>query len=196
MTAALEGGEWSAVHPGRTLPPGKTRYPFYRRVGGPQGWTGRAENLVPSWVRSWTVQPVGSRYTNWATRPTDYKSNLTNCWILPIESKMAIMFSELNSGPLLFVRSALYWFLGQFQNTNKGKRVSTRGATSVSRHSTRSIDEPGHWITPLSQQTYHLVMLTYLEPQWTRSSVLYEAGQLLNISAVHYYEAIPRADKV
>ena len=34
MTAALEGGEWSAARPGRTLPPGKTRYPFYRRLGG------------------------------------------------------------------------------------------------------------------------------------------------------------------
>ena len=42
MTAALEGGEWSAARPGRTLPPRKTRYPFYRRLGGPQGpvWTG------------------------------------------------------------------------------------------------------------------------------------------------------------
>ena len=43
MTAALEGGEWSAARLGRTLPPGKTRYPFYRRLGGPQGrpvWTG------------------------------------------------------------------------------------------------------------------------------------------------------------
>jgi len=25
MTAALEGGEWSAARAGRTLPPGKTR---------------------------------------------------------------------------------------------------------------------------------------------------------------------------
>jgi len=29
MTAALEVGEWSAARPGRTLPPGKTRYPVY-----------------------------------------------------------------------------------------------------------------------------------------------------------------------
>ena len=29
MTAALEGGELSEARPGRTLPPGKTRYPFY-----------------------------------------------------------------------------------------------------------------------------------------------------------------------
>jgi len=46
MTAALEEGEWSAAGPGRTLPPGMTRYPFYRRLGGPQGRSGRAENLV------------------------------------------------------------------------------------------------------------------------------------------------------
>ena len=58
MTAALEGGEWSAARPGRTLPPGKTRYPFYRKLGGPQSRSGRAENLVPTGIRSRTVQPV------------------------------------------------------------------------------------------------------------------------------------------
>ena len=70
MSVAAEGGEWSAVRPGRTLPPGKTRYPFYRRLGGPQGRSGRAENLVPTGIRSYTIQPVVSRYTDWATRPT------------------------------------------------------------------------------------------------------------------------------
>jgi len=48
MTSALEGGELSAASPGRTLPPGKDRYPFYRRLGGPQGRSERAENLVPT----------------------------------------------------------------------------------------------------------------------------------------------------
>jgi len=43
--------------------PGKTRYPYCRRLGG------RAENLVPTGIRSQTVQPVVSRYTDWATRP-------------------------------------------------------------------------------------------------------------------------------
>jgi len=54
MTAALEGGEWSAARPCRILPLGKTRYPFYRRLGGPQGQSGRAENLVPTGIRSQT----------------------------------------------------------------------------------------------------------------------------------------------
>jgi len=58
MTAALEGGEWSAARPGRNLPPGKTRYPLYRRLGGHQGRFGQAENLVLTEIRSRTVQPV------------------------------------------------------------------------------------------------------------------------------------------
>ena len=58
------GGEWSAARPGRNLPPEKTRYQFYRRLGGPQGWSGRAENLILTGIRSRNVQPLVS------TRPT------------------------------------------------------------------------------------------------------------------------------
>jgi len=47
MTAALEGGEWSAARPDRTLPPGKTRYPFYMMLGGPKGRSGQAEKSRP-----------------------------------------------------------------------------------------------------------------------------------------------------
>ena len=45
VTAALEGGEWSAARPGRTLPPGRTRYPFYRRLGEPQGRSGQGRKI-------------------------------------------------------------------------------------------------------------------------------------------------------
>ena len=70
MTAPLEGGECSAARPRRTLPPGKTRYPLYRRMGGLQERSGRAENLVPTGILSWAVQPLVGRYTSWATRST------------------------------------------------------------------------------------------------------------------------------
>jgi hypothetical protein len=50
ITAALERDEWSAARPGRNLPPGKTRYPFYRRLCGPQGRSGRVENLAPTGI--------------------------------------------------------------------------------------------------------------------------------------------------
>jgi hypothetical protein len=47
-----EGGEWSVSRTGRTLPPGKTRYPLYKKLSGPQGRSGRAENLAPTGIRS------------------------------------------------------------------------------------------------------------------------------------------------
>ena len=70
MTATLEGGEWSAACRGCTLPPGKTWYPLYRRLGGSQGRSGWLENLVPTGIRSQTIQPVVSHYTDCAARPT------------------------------------------------------------------------------------------------------------------------------
>ena len=73
---ALKGGEGSASRPGRSLPPGKTRYPMYRRLGGPQGRSGQVRKISPpTGFDPRTVQPVASRYTDWATRPThDQKS--------------------------------------------------------------------------------------------------------------------------
>jgi len=40
-------GEGSASGPGRSLPLGKTRYPLYRRLGGPQGWSGQVRKILP-----------------------------------------------------------------------------------------------------------------------------------------------------
>ena len=40
-------GEGSASRPGRCLPPEKTRYPLYRRLGGPQGRSGQARKISP-----------------------------------------------------------------------------------------------------------------------------------------------------
>jgi hypothetical protein len=71
MTTALEGDEWSAARPGRTLPSGRTRYPLYRRLGGPQGRSGQVRKISPPMgFDPRTVQPVVSHYTVWATRPT------------------------------------------------------------------------------------------------------------------------------
>ena len=64
MTAALEGASGQQHAPAALYPREKTRYTFYRRLGGPQGRSGRAENLVPTRIRSRTVQPVVSRYTD------------------------------------------------------------------------------------------------------------------------------------
>jgi hypothetical protein len=89
MTATLEEDEWSAARPGRTLPPGKTRYPYYRRLGGPQGRFGRAENLVLTGIRSRTVQPIVSRYTDWATGPTFELLPTKYLWQSHISSRLS-----------------------------------------------------------------------------------------------------------
>jgi hypothetical protein len=47
LTSTLDGGGWSTPHPGRFTPGKDTRYPFYRRVGGPQGRSGRARKISP-----------------------------------------------------------------------------------------------------------------------------------------------------
>ena len=54
-------------HAPAALPPGKTRYPLYRRLGGPHGRSGRVGKIsgLPEFDPR-TVQPVASRYTDWA----------------------------------------------------------------------------------------------------------------------------------
>ena len=60
MTTALEGGEGSASRPGRSLPPGKTRYSLYRRLGGPQAGVDRCGKSRPTGIRS-PDRPVRSQ---------------------------------------------------------------------------------------------------------------------------------------
>jgi hypothetical protein len=51
-------------HTPATLPAGKTQYPLYRRLGGPQGRSGQVRKILPSpGFDPWTIQPIASRYT-------------------------------------------------------------------------------------------------------------------------------------
>ena len=54
-------------HAPAALPPGKTRYALYRRLGGLQGRSGRVRKILPPpGFDPRTVQPVATRYTDWA----------------------------------------------------------------------------------------------------------------------------------
>jgi hypothetical protein len=65
LTSALDGDEWSTPRPGRFTPGKETRHPLYRRLGGPQGWSGRVLKISPPpGFDPRTVQPVASRYTD------------------------------------------------------------------------------------------------------------------------------------
>jgi hypothetical protein len=58
---------WLAPRPGRFTPGKETRYPFYSRLGGPQGRSGRLRKISPPpGFDPPTVQPVASHYTDWA----------------------------------------------------------------------------------------------------------------------------------
>ena len=71
--------EGSASRPGRSLPPGKTRYLLYRRLGWPQGRSGQAGKIsLPPGFDPRIVQPVASRYTNYPTRTTKHVDNRKN----------------------------------------------------------------------------------------------------------------------
>ena len=52
-------------HAPAALPPGKTRYPLYRRLGGHQGWSGEVRKISPpTGFHPWTILPIASRYTD------------------------------------------------------------------------------------------------------------------------------------
>ena len=54
-------------HAPAALPPGKIRQPLYRTLDGPQGRSGRWRIISPlTRCDTRTVQPVASRYTDWA----------------------------------------------------------------------------------------------------------------------------------
>ena len=59
---ALDGGGWLTPRPGQM-----TRYPPHRRLGGPQGRSERVRKISSSPAfDAQTVQPVASRYTDYA----------------------------------------------------------------------------------------------------------------------------------
>jgi hypothetical protein len=70
LTSALDG-VGGQRHVPAALSPGKSRYPLYGRLGGPQGWSGRVRKI--SLLLAFdprTVQPVASHYTDWAIPAT------------------------------------------------------------------------------------------------------------------------------
>jgi hypothetical protein len=64
LTSALDG-VGGQRHAPVALPPGRTRYPLYRRMGGPQARFGRVQKILPPpGFDHRIVQPVTSRYTD------------------------------------------------------------------------------------------------------------------------------------
>jgi hypothetical protein len=58
------GGEGSASSPGRSLPPGKSRYPLHRRLGGHQDRSGQVRKFSPSTGIRSPYRPARSQSLN------------------------------------------------------------------------------------------------------------------------------------
>ena len=118
MTTALEGFEGSASRLGRFLPLGKTRYPLYRRLGGPQGHSGWVRKIsTPPGFDPRTVQYVASRYTDWATPARPIPRNILYILhhSLKYETKFHTLITNFGSYisvvPLIFCLFSLQFIL-------------------------------------------------------------------------------------
>jgi len=159
MTAALEGCEWSAARPGRTLPPGKARYPFYRGMGGPQGHSGRAENLVPTSIQSRTVQQVAQSLYRLSYRPTQtyllqfltHNKKLDSCYGMLTCKCHLICFTYLNTDARHTTSSHLF-------NFKEGQNALTYT------NETRNLLHTGH-MPDIPQVSFHTPFLLVTEYQ-------------------------------
>jgi hypothetical protein len=75
LTSALDWDVWSTPRPGRFTPVKETRYPLYR-LGEPQGRSGRVRKISPPpGFDPRTVQPIASRYTDYAIPGHSHSQN-------------------------------------------------------------------------------------------------------------------------
>jgi len=109
MTSALEGGEWSAARPGRTLTTRKTLYTLYRRLGGSQGRSRRGgksrlhlDSIPDSAARSQSIPtelpgPLIRTYT-WPEKTLSY--GVGKCIVMKSKEcrKYLQIFSGFTSG--------------------------------------------------------------------------------------------------
>ena len=101
-------------HTPACLPPGNTRYELHRRLGGPQGRSGRVRKIshTPGFGPR-TFQPVPFRYTDWAIPAFSYWHNWNLSFLIqeserkPRETKTVILcrYSLLSFFLFLFINT-------------------------------------------------------------------------------------------
>ena len=81
------------------LPPGKTRYPLYRRLDGPRGRSGQVrKKSSPPRFDPHIVQPVASRYTDWSA--TDkWNESLVEYFLEGVSEKCKVIPLQARCGP-------------------------------------------------------------------------------------------------
>jgi hypothetical protein len=107
-------------HAPADLPPGKTQNPLSRRLGGPHGRSGQVRKISPPpEFDPRTVQPVGSRYTDYATLPAlriIYPDNFIEILTVPV-CKFDVHIVRFSTG--YTSRGQHLWFNNNFSNTKR-----------------------------------------------------------------------------
>ena len=97
-TSALKMRLGGQHHAPAALARGKTRYPLYRRLGGPRCRSGRVRKIFPPpGFDPRTVQPVDSRYTDWAIPASSGTNTAPNILLTT-----AVVFMDFVDSALIF----------------------------------------------------------------------------------------------
>jgi hypothetical protein len=100
-------------HAPAALPRGKTRYPLYRRLGGPQGRSGRVRKISPPpGFDPRTVQSVASLYTDSATRPTSIRTYCLQRIVLGFHILVGTAQRNSSLPSTESIKSTCHWTLG------------------------------------------------------------------------------------
>jgi hypothetical protein len=110
MTMALEGGEGSASRPGCSLPRERPRTHCTGGWVGPRAGLDRCRKSPPPLgFDARTVQPIASRYTDWATRPTNREEVKWNAAVSFTEQAIYYLFITFDwlllEGGLLYLHT-------------------------------------------------------------------------------------------
>jgi len=99
-----------SVTPWPLFAPGKDPVPIVQDVGWAPGpvWIG-AENLAPPGFDPWTIQPVVSCYTDWATRPTKFLRIFVNSKIVRLTYLYARTVWNPNTNNIQYLLAGSSW---------------------------------------------------------------------------------------
>jgi hypothetical protein len=102
------------------LPLGKTRYPLYRRLGGPQGRSGQVRKISsPPGFDPQSIQSVVSRYTDWATQPTYTHIVHFNIYQQASNPENRAMNTP-SSINLYFIKQGISWLVEELLTSQEG----------------------------------------------------------------------------
>jgi hypothetical protein len=111
LILAVDGGGGLKTTLRPLIPEKEIWYPLYKRLGGPQGWSGQVRNISPTtWFDPRTVQPLASRFTDYnipASQPSIYVAKIHVLYCVPVALRKRFFRNLIKVG--FRVKEGLYW---------------------------------------------------------------------------------------